>query len=502
LRIDQVNNFKCEKTYPPYFSCKSGTHIFIFLTPSLSCFPFQTVVRLLSSRKPLLYSYQTSLPHLPVPPIQDTLERSVKPLLDVAGFQRMTRLAAEFEKSLGNPLQKHLKLKALWATNYVQKYVYLRSRSPIMVNSDYYGFPVCVTHTANQAARAGNIITALFLYRRKVNREELNPVRDKTLFLHLTKMSTRTFFLIFSSGVNKRSLDCIENAAFFVTLDDQEEGMMGEDPSWTKLCVTKHSWADAPIVAHLWKVNAFHLGYTADGNCRGEIESSLPPPQCLSWDIPLETQVSESLAVAQALADDVDCRVFPFREFGKGRIKKMKMSLDSFVQLALQLDRGTFCLTYEASMTRLFREGRTETVRSCSNESCVFVLALEDGEHCRKLFRKAAEKHQNLYRLAMTGSSIDRHLFCLYVVSKYLGVESPFLKEVSMTQKCLACFSSKIFSFVSYIIMGEEMINFHVESRFSNYNKNVYRFVLSIFYVPCIIFFIFQQHICHFCFVI
>jgi hypothetical protein len=42
----------------------------------------------------------------------------------------------------------------------------------------------------------------------------------------------------------------------------------------------------------------------------------------------------------------------------------------------------------------------------------------------------AAEKHQNLYRLAMTGSGIDRHLFCLYVVSKYLGVESPFLTEV------------------------------------------------------------------------
>lgn len=31
----------------------------------------------------------------------------------------------------------------------------------------------------------------------------------------------------------------------------------------------------------------------------------------------------------------------------------------------------------------------------------------------------------------MTGSGIDRHLFCLYVVSKYLAVESPFLKEVS-----------------------------------------------------------------------
>lgn len=30
----------------------------------------------------------------------------------------------------------------------------------------------------------------------------------------------------------------------------------------------------------------------------------------------------------------------------------------------------------------------------------------------------------------MTGGGIDRHLFCLYIVSKYLGEESPFLKEV------------------------------------------------------------------------
>lgn len=44
---------------------------------------------------------------------------SVKPLHDAAGFQRMKRLTAEFEKSLGNRLQRYLKLKALWATNYV-----------------------------------------------------------------------------------------------------------------------------------------------------------------------------------------------------------------------------------------------------------------------------------------------------------------------------------------------------------------------------------------------
>lgn len=51
----------------------------------------------------------------------------------------------------------------------------------------------------------------------------------------------------------------------------------------------------------------------------------------------LQAQVCSSLAVAQALADDVDCHVFPFREFGKGRIKKLRISPDAFIQISLQL---------------------------------------------------------------------------------------------------------------------------------------------------------------------
>ena len=47
----------------------------------------------------------------------------------------------------------------------------------------------------------------------------------------------------------------------------------------------------------------------------------------------------------------------------------------------------------------------------------------------KKAMMKAAEIHQKGYRDAMSGHGIDRHLFCLYVVSKYLGEESPFLTE-------------------------------------------------------------------------
>lgn len=155
----------------------------------------------------------------------------------------------------------------------------------------------------------------------------------------------------------------------------------------------------------------------------------------------------------------------------------------------------------------MFREGRTETVRSCTRESTAFVQAMVQGHHLnedlQRLFRKAAEKHQNMYRLAMTGAGIDRHLFCLYVVSKYLGVESPFLAEVlsepwRLSTSQIAQFQIRMFDpnkypkhlgagggfgpvaddgyGVSYMIAGENTIFFHVSSKFSSSETNAQRF--------------------------
>ncbi|XP_061911792.1 carnitine O-palmitoyltransferase 1, liver isoform-like isoform X2 [Entelurus aequoreus] len=600
------------------------------------------LVRIFSGRKPLLYSYQGSLPNLPLPTTKDTVKRyleSVRPFMDDAGYERMTKLAGEFESRLGNRLQWYLKLKCLWAANYVsdwwEEYVYLRGRSPIMVNSNYYGMDfLYVTPTPIQAARAGNTIHAFFLYRRKLNREELKPWllrsaipccsyqfermfdtcripgrladtvqhwqdsdyvavyhRGRYFRLRLYQagrlLSPREIeFQIqrilddpsspcpgeaklgaltageripwaqarskyFSCGINKRSLDCIEKAAFFVTLDDDEQGMMGDDSSasldrYAKCLLhgkcydrwfdksfsvvyfkngknginAEHSWADAPVIAHLWEyvqaTDCFQLGYNKEGHCKGDVDPSLARPQKLNWEIPpeCEQQISRSLAVAQALADDVDFHVISFRDFGKGKIKKCRVSPDAFIQVALQLayfrNRKTFCLTYEASMTRLFREGRTETVRSCTNESSTFVRALVGGESaevCRHLFRAASEKHQLLYRLAMTGAGIDRHLFCLYVVSQYLGVESPFLKEVlsepwrlSTSQTSLQ--QVELFDLVnhpeyiscgggfgpvaddgygvSYYILGDNLINFHISCKHSCPDTDAHEFGFHI----------------------
>ncbi|XP_004393866.1 PREDICTED: carnitine O-palmitoyltransferase 1, liver isoform isoform 4 [Odobenus rosmarus divergens] len=519
---------------------------------------WMSVVKIFSGRKPMLYSFQTSLPRLPVPAVKDTVNRyleSVKPLMKESDFKRMTVLAEDFAVSLGPKLQWYLKLKSWWATNYVsdwwEEYIYLRGRGPLMVNSNYYAMDLLyILPTQIQAARAGNAIHAILLYRRRLDREEIKPIfllgstvplcsaqwermfntsripgEETDTIQHIRDSKHiavfhkgryfkvwlyhdgRLYALYAKSLLHGRCFDRWFDKSFtFIVFKNGKIGMNAE-----------HSWADAPIVAHLWEyvlaTDSFQLGYAEDGHCKGDPNPNIPYPTRLQWDIPEECQevIETSLNSANILANDVDFYSFPFHTFGKGLIKKCRTSPDAFVQLALQLahyqDMGKFCLTYEASMTRLFREGRTETVRSCTTESCNFVLAMVDPtqtvEQRLKLFKIASEKHQHLYRLAMTGSGIDRHLFCLYVVSKYLAVDSPFLKEVLSEPWRLSTSQTpqqqvELFDLernpeyvssgggfgpvaddgygVSYILVGENLISFHISSKFSSPETDSHRF--------------------------
>ena len=79
-------------------------------------------------------------------------------------------------------------------------------------------------------------------------------------------------------------------------------------------------------------------------------------------------------------------------------------------------------------MTRLYLQGRTETVRSFTMEAKEFVLAFVDKtvppKEKYKLLVKAAELHAKKYKDCMNGKGIDRHLFALYVVCKGQGYVS------------------------------------------------------------------------------
>lgn len=135
---------------------------------------------------PGLYSFQGSLPILPLPSVHDTMGRyllSVRPLLDDQNYTRMEQLAKEFETSIALKLQKYLVLKSWWSSNYVsdwwEEYVYLRGRSQLMVNSNFYGIDALfLENTQKQSARAAMITDLLLQFRRLVERQELQPVNN------------------------------------------------------------------------------------------------------------------------------------------------------------------------------------------------------------------------------------------------------------------------------------------------------------------------------------
>lgn len=596
------------------------------------------LVKVLGGSNPTLYSYEKSLPYLPVPDLDSTTKRylkSVKPLLSEERFKKMETLAEEFKNGLGIKLQRYLVWKSWWSTNYIsdwwQQFVYLRSREPLMINSNYFGVDSVEVPSRIQSARAANMIHAMYVYRKQIFKEKLEPqfamgivplcseqfrktfnttriplkeqdhlhhhgstthtviyhrgrffrlevfhrgqllnpaslerqvvrileddskpVQGEELLPALTSAErnlwAETRSTYFSTGVNRQSLGCIEDAAVFLNLEDLEFDYSGEEDTeeMDALCryllhgnghscwfdksfsgyifkngrfglTAEHSWADAPIVSHLGESLMIEdiqvTGYKEDGHCKGEPELDLPPPTRLQWDIPEKcVSIIESCQKnAELLINDLDLHVLVHTAFGKGDIKKFRISPDAFVQMGLQLayfkDQQTFCLSYESSMTRLFREGRTETVRPCTTESCAFVRAMLNPSSTKaerkELLRKAVEEHVNGFRRAMSGEGVDRHLFGLYIVSKYLEEDSPFLKEAlkepwKLSTSQTATQQTKKGDYVkypgmktagggfgpvaddgygvSYIIAGEDTIFYHVTCKVSSQLTDVKRF--------------------------
>ncbi len=121
-----------------------------------------------------------------------------------------------------------------------------------------------------------------------------------------------------------------------------------------------------------------------------------------------------------------------FSNYGKEVIKSHKASPDAWVQMIMQLAFYRLFnrpgVTYESCQTRKFLNGRTEVIRSVSNESKAFCLAMidgskSDGERMEK-FRKAVTRHIQYSTWAADAQGVDRHIFGLKKLIK-TGEEVP-----------------------------------------------------------------------------
>lgn len=110
-----------------------------------------------------------------------------------------------------------------------------------------------------------------------------------------------------------------------------------------------------------------------------------------------------------------------FTGYGKETIKTHKTSPDAWVQMVKQLAFYRLFnrpgVTYESCQTRKYLLGRTEVIRSVSNESKAFCEAMIDSKASdadrAKLFKDAATRHGQYAAWAADAQGVDRHLFGL-----------------------------------------------------------------------------------------
>ncbi|KAI1354335.1 Choline/Carnitine o-acyltransferase-domain-containing protein [Xylaria sp. FL0043] len=152
----------------------------------------------------------------------------------------------------------------------------------------------------------------------------------------------------------------------------------------------------------------------------GEVHTT---PHKLEWDMIPELNVAVRFAETR-LADLISQNEFEcldFSGYGKNFITSMGFSPDAFVQMAFQAAYyglyGRVECTYEPAMTKAYLHGRTEAIRSVTDESVNFVQTFwadNPAEAKVEALRKACEQHVNSTRACAKGEGCDRHLYALF----------------------------------------------------------------------------------------
>ena len=234
-------------------------------------------------------------------------------------------------------------------------------------------------------------------------------------------------------------------------------------------------------------------------NILAKDDGCLQPVQ-LEWE--LNEPVVQSLQKVRGELDTFCNSTYtlpvPFPDAGKNLLKKLQISPDGFVQMAIQLSyyfhSKKFVSTYESAMTKKFLQGRTATIRTVSNESIAYCkqFNLDNLVQSGKLLVDATKRHSITAKDAKNGQACDRHLFGLYNIAKQEKEKHPdfhippiftspnyasYMSNIISTSNCSAE-ALELFGFgpvhqdgigVGYIIRNDATI-----LNLSSFNKDIY----------------------------
>lgn len=134
----------------------------------------------------------------------------MRPLLSDSELQSLAQKAEVFRSGVGKSMQRYLVLKSWWSPNYVTdwwgEFIYLRSRSPIMINSNCYVSDHFDHITKSQSARAANVIHHSFLIRSKLERQEIQPIMAQGIVPLCSWQYRRAFNTFREPGIEKDQL--------------------------------------------------------------------------------------------------------------------------------------------------------------------------------------------------------------------------------------------------------------------------------------------------------
>ncbi|KAJ2109336.1 hypothetical protein IW146_006417 [Coemansia sp. RSA 922] len=249
---------------------------------------------------------------------------------------------------------------------------------------------------------------------------------------------------------NRESLAKVDSALFVVCLDVDVDARDTTEVGRT-IAVFNHSdaganrWFDKSIQLVIMNtgrtgVNCEHTpvdGMTAGRLLmevgekeRGPIKDITPcanlnEPTPIQWNVSPDVAhiISKVRRDAGALASDLHILFGENEGYGAQWIKTLGVSPDAYFQVALQAayyrHYGHPTATYESSSLRKFLHGRTETIRSCTEDSLAFSKAFGDNDMPLKkklmYFQQAIATQVELSRAAAAGKGVDRHLLGLRV---------------------------------------------------------------------------------------
>uniref|UniRef100_A0A8C4KJW1 Carnitine O-acetyltransferase n=1 Tax=Dromaius novaehollandiae TaxID=8790 RepID=A0A8C4KJW1_DRONO len=475
--------------------------------------------------------HQEALPSLPVPPLQQTLDRylqALQPIISEEEWNHTQELVNEFRRpgGVGERLQKGLERRAKktenWLSDWWLKTAYLEYRLPVVVHSspgvvlpkqdfldrqglftavfhpllpylamfcsetlpvEYMGGkPLCMNQyyqilsscripgpkrdsivnyaKGKKQSRHITVVHNFQFFELDVYNSDGSPLTTDQLFIQLEKIWNtslqtnkepigilttnhrnswaKAYNNLLKDKTNKESVRAIEKSIFTVCLDAPMP-RVSEDIYKSRVAAQMlHGGGSRWNSGNRWFDKTLQFIIAEDGSC-GLVYEHAPsegPPIVTLLDhiveytlvkaksIPLcykNKQRNISASFPCRMVQDLDVKVMVFHQFGKNFPKSEKISPDAFIQQALQLAYyrmyGHACATYESASLRMFRLGRTDTIRSTSVDSLKFVQAMDKPDKSDQekadLLRRATQAHREYADMAIRGNAIDRHLLGL-----------------------------------------------------------------------------------------